>query len=86
MNDLSPGALVALPEPSELSHIDPQSMELFNGAYFTQHAHDLFVQARTVRNEPAMRDHYHRQAMEQIELFLTSIGMRIAEIDEVKTR
>lgn len=86
MNDLSPGRIIVLNGTVAVTEHELATDELFNGAYYTQQAHDLFVQARTVRHEPAMREHYHRQAMEQLDLLAEALGLELVPREEVKTR
>lgn len=93
MNDLSPRRVVVMGKNSELSSTavqdaatDLQADELFNGAYYTQHAHDLFVQARAVRHDPHMRDHYHKLAMAELDKLAEALALELVPREDVRTR
>lgn len=60
--------------------------ELFLGYHHCHHASTLFIRAHALRNEPAMRDHYHRMAMDELDQLAEALGLDLVPRGEAVTR
>lgn len=68
------------------SGADAQTDELFNGYHHSHHASTLFIRAHAMRDEPALRDHYHRLAMEELDKLAEALGLELVAREDVRTR
>lgn len=58
--------------------------DLFNGHYFAHHAANLFLQARTVKADAVMREHYRAQAIKYLHSLADSQGLVLVKRSEIQ--
>ena len=52
---------------------------LFNGYFYTQRAHDYFLRAHCLRDQPISREHYRKLAMNELEQLAAALGLELVE-------